>query len=154
MSKFDSAFNKVFKNLYMIIPLLQLLLLELFSHRIWMNTGPFLLNLVIFYALFLILLLICNRKGLPIVISSVLWGGIGLADAMLLQFRQTPILPWDLLSVKTALSVSSGYHLVFTSRIILSLACFIVFIVLGFFLFKESDSFRLDKIKEINTLYV
>ena len=151
MSKFNAVYDKIFKNLYMIIPLLQLLLLELFSHRIWMNTGPFLLNLGIFYALFLILLVICGRKGLPIVISSVLWGGIGLADAMLLQFRQTPILPWDILSVKTALSVSSGYHLVLTQRIILSLACFIVFIVLGFFLLKEK-AFKTSKKRIISSI--
>ena len=151
MSKFDIVYNKIFKNLYMTIPLLQLLLLELFSHRIRMCSVPFLLNVGIFYALFLILLVICGHKGLPVVITSVLWGGIGLANAMLLQFRQTPILPWDLLSVKTALSVSSGYHLVFTSRIILTLVCYIVLVILGFYLLKEK-AFKTPKKRIISLI--
>lgn len=151
MSKFEAIYDKIFKNLYLLIPLLQFLLLESFSNKILMNSGPFLINIAIYYAVFLFLQVVFNRVGVSIIITSVLWGGIGIVNAMLLQFRQTPILPWDLLSVKTALSVSSGYKLNFTPRIIICLLCFALLILTGIYCVREK-AFKITRKRLITSL--
>lgn len=127
----NSWINKIPERIYWLIPLLQFHLVELFTQRIEMFSAALILNVCIYYGAFLSVLFLTKRKGVATLITTIFWGIVGFANAMLLQFRQTPVLPWDLLSVNTALDVSGKYHLNFTSRFILVIIAFLILISIG-----------------------
>ena len=127
----NSWINKIPERIYWLIPLLQFHLVELFTQRIEMFSAALILNVCIYYGAFLSVLFLTKRKGVTTLITTIFWGIAGFANAMLLQFRQTPVLPWDLLSVNTALDVSGKYHLNFTSRFILVIIAFLILISIG-----------------------
>lgn len=134
MSKFS---DKVYRNLYLVIPVLQFLLLELFVQPLAILPIPFLINIVFYVCLFLILLFIINKKGITIILTSTFWCCVGLINVALQQFRQTPVVPWDILSIKTGLTVASQYSLKFTSRVMMTLIGFIVLILIGCFTIRD-----------------
>lgn len=127
----NSWINKIPERIYWLIPLLQFHLVELFTQRIEMFSAALILNVCIYYGAFLSVLFLTKRKGVTTLITTIFWGIAGFANAMLLQFRQTPVLPWDLLSVNTALDVSGKYHLNFTSRFIFVIIAFLILISIG-----------------------
>ena len=89
----NSWINKIPERIYWLIPLLQFHLVELFTQRIEMFSAALILNVCIYYGAFLSVLFLTKRKGVATLITTIFWGIAGFANAMLLQFRQTPVLP-------------------------------------------------------------
>lgn len=56
---------------------------------------------------------------------------IGIINYFVVLFRGSPVMPWDVLSIRTALSVSSGYDYDLNRRFFWSLAGFIAMFVLS-----------------------
>ena len=83
------------------------------------------LNLLFFYLLFAVCIFLTGS------IKSGMTAGIlipmifGLANYFVVQFRGNPIVPWDFLSLGTALSVADNYEFVFTWKVVISLVLFI-----------------------------
>lgn len=92
-------------------------LLELFTHNPWeMELMPQLLNLLVIGLLFgaLASLFGSMKAGLLGIAGICLF--VGLANYYTMEFRDSPILPWDLLSIRTAMSVTSNYTFSVTWR--------------------------------------
>lgn len=73
------------------------MLVESYTHLLsQMWEGPVILNIIMYYLFFGVLLFITGRTGMAILIGSLLLGAAGLANYFVLMFRSSPILPWDL----------------------------------------------------------
>ncbi len=114
-------------------PILSFYLLEGYSHFALrdMKWQIQLLNIV-FYALFYLLLagVLGNfaRAGVAVPLIAAF---IGLANYYTVNFRHSPILPWDLLSIKTALSVTDNYDFTLPGNIMMIFLLFILLSVLS-----------------------
>ncbi len=93
------------------VPSICFVLLESFSHIIWetMEMDAIILNLIFYYLLILFLYLITGNLRLSLMIEVAFTMFTGIANFFVILFRSTPILPWDLLSLGTALSVANNY---------------------------------------------
>lgn len=122
----DYKLNKIVSGVvYALLPACSFFLLEWISHNPFqMDIGIIILNLIIYYLMFLLLLFLCGSGrvagGIGLVISLV----IGAANYFIVSFRSVPIMPWDLLSVKTAASVADQYEFVLNYRFLLVILCF------------------------------
>lgn len=95
----------------LIVPVANFYLLEAFSHNAFeMNGALQLLNIVFYLALFGILFFVTGRGKVGACVISLLAMAVGVANYYTTCFRSSPILPWDLLSLKTAMSVTSNYQ--------------------------------------------
>src|SRR5699024_6983788 len=68
--------------------------LQMGTNQIWLNYSCYLLLFFIFYA-------ITNQIRIAAVLEAVVMTVFGIANMYVLRFRGSPILPWDLYSVKT-----------------------------------------------------
>ena len=118
-----------------LVPIAAFYLLEAFSHQPFEITWKIqLLNILFFMLLEVILICITGRTSVASVILMFVALAVGLINYYTLQFRGTPMLPWDILSVKTAASVTTEYdfkvtwHVIWISLVMLTVAvCSIIF---------------------------
>ncbi|KIR02237.1 hypothetical protein P261_01051 [Lachnospiraceae bacterium TWA4] len=121
---------KVIINL--LIPFGLFVCLENFTHSI-LITAP--LSQVFNYCIFLIAgLLLTTLFGntmFAAIILSILTLIVGAANYFVLSFRGNPILPWDIASINTALSVADNYKFEINSSFIISVIGIIVLLLFG-----------------------
>ncbi|MBO5372515.1 MAG: sulfatase-like hydrolase/transferase [Lachnospiraceae bacterium] len=87
--------------------------------KIMENTmGIILLNLCIWYLLYMLLFSIINHVKYTILILNTVSYIFALANAFVVQFRDQPIMIMDIKSLSTAISVSGEYSYEFTSAMI------------------------------------
>lgn len=118
-----------------LVPIAAFYLLEAFSHQPFEITWKIqLLNILFFMLLEVILICITGRTSVASLILMFVALAVGLINYYTLQFRGTPVLPWDILSVKTAASVTTEYdfkvtwHVIWISLVMLTVAaCSIIF---------------------------
>ena len=100
--------------IWLVTPAICFYLLESLTHDVFENMNPSIihLNLIFYYLFFGLLLVITKRSWLSLSLGSFLTMLVGLANYFVIEFRSAPIYPWDLLSLKTAASVSSNFEFV------------------------------------------
>ena len=81
-----------------------------------MHSGPVFLSLILFYLIFAILFLVTGNMKISIRIMAVLAIIASTANYFTLQFRSSPLLPWDLYSIGVAMSVMDNFKYSFTLR--------------------------------------
>ncbi len=86
-------------------------------------------NCLFAYLFYLLLSFILGSWRMGYTIATVLFMLAGIADYFVIQFRGTPIMPWDFLSLKTAASVAGNYTYEMNSRFLISTFCFVVLII-------------------------
>lgn len=107
-------------------------LLELFTHHPWeMAIIPQLLNYLVVLLLFVLLYALCKRASAAIIAGAAICLFIGLANYYTMEFRDSPILPWDLLSVRVALSVTNNYTFTITWAETATIQGFLLLMILG-----------------------
>ncbi len=122
-------------------PVLALLLLEFYTHVPWDLTPPiFFLNLLFYYLLYGILTCLFGSSAWGYAVAPLLVMLFGLANYLVVDARSSPILPWDLYSIRTAVSVAGNYEYEITPRV--------VWVVLGFLLLAFLGSRTRLKIKK------
>jgi len=124
--------NKIFSwFIYILLPFITFLSLELFTHLPFKMEVPIIiLNTLILFAYFIFFLFLFG--------SSKIGGSVGLAVLLLfgivncfvLQFRSSPIVPWDIYSIRTAVSVVDNYTFIFTYKFIFTVLSFVFLIVM------------------------
>lgn len=129
---------KVFKKIWpyiaaVIVPASCFWLLESFTYipSENMTIQAQFLNIVFYYILFFILYGLCGSIGIGLMIESFLVLAVGLMNYYVIQFRSSPILPWDMLSLKTALSVSDNYTFEMPKEVIVIIVKFCVLFIIG-----------------------
>lgn len=117
---------------WMIFPCASFYLMETFHHNpfVNINTNAQILNIIIFEAIALLLWMITGSRKWAFRVESMVALIIGLADYYVIEFRGTPILPWDIYSIKTAASVGGDYSYTLGKEAVFSLLAFVVLIAL------------------------
>ena len=87
---------------------------------------------ILLFALRLILV-ISKRSFVSLGLGSLLVMIIGLVDYYVIQFRSVPLYPWDILSVKTAMSVSDNYNYSLDKDARICVLGFVLLIMIGIF---------------------
>lgn len=111
--------KKVLNVILMIAgPIATYYLMEAFTINAFVTTRvkAQLLNIVIFELIMLFLFFLTGHAVAALEIETAFFLFVGLANAYVLRFRSTPIVPWDLLSLKTALSVADNYSFALEKR--------------------------------------
>lgn len=93
----------------------------------WFMRNPFekmyfqiqLLNIVFFILLLFLLLSVFGKLKTAIRIEAILAMVLGMTDYFIIQFRSTPIMPWDIFSIGTAVSVANNYKYHLNSRAVI-----------------------------------
>lgn len=115
---------------WIIFPCASFYLMETFHHNPLknININAQLLNIIIFEAVALLLWMIVGSRKWAFRIESAIALIIGLADYYVIEFRGTPILPWDIYSIKTVAGVSADYSYALEKEAIFSLLAFVLLI--------------------------
>lgn len=115
------------------IPAVCFYALEGYSHLAFadITAGIQFLNLGVFYLLFILLLFIFGKSSAALGTLSMAMMMIGLINYYVVAFRGTPVVPWDLMSVSTALSVTVNYEFTVDGRVVMMMLIFILAAVLG-----------------------
>ena len=110
---------------YLMVPFGTLWAMENFTHVISDLTPMImLLNLLFYYFLSAFCIFLTGSVKIGMTAGILIPMLFGFANYFVVQFRGNPIVPWDFLSLRTALSVADNYEFVFTWKIILSLIVF------------------------------
>ena len=118
--------------LMVLLPFGALCCMEFYTHVPWDLTPPIaILNYLFYLILFLIgFAVFGNAAG-----GSILMAGfpmlVGLVNYFVVSFRSSPIVPWDLYSLRTAASVAGNYEITFNYRIVLVMIGFVYLMVIG-----------------------
>ncbi len=105
--------TKIF--LHMFMPVLSFLLFEWVTGNLFHLSRPFLVLGILWTAVFYLAAfgIFCNtRFSLPLV--SLFFYSLSVAETFVMEFRQNPIMLWDIFSLPTALSVAQNYHFSFS----------------------------------------
>lgn len=114
------------------LPVLVLMCLECYTHVPWDLTVPiFLLNLAFYYLLFALCSLAAGSTSVGYGIAPLFPMLFGLINYFVVDFRSSPIVPWDIYSIKTAASVAGNYEFVITKRLVLVVLGFLLLSFLG-----------------------
>lgn len=98
---------------FLLSPLFSFMMVELLNgHYNIFAYHPirFFFNIVIYYAIYFLVLFITNRLFITIAISASFFSIYGIINTFVELFRGTPILPFDLYSIQTALNVAGEYR--------------------------------------------
>lgn len=105
--------TKIF--LHMFMPVLSFLLFEWVTGNLFHLSRPFLVLGILWTAVFYLAafgIFGNTRFSLPLV--SLLFYGLSVAETFVMEFRQNPIMLWDIFSLPTALSVAQNYRFTFS----------------------------------------
>lgn len=106
----------------------------------WYMRNPFekmtvplqILNIFFFEFLLYFLIGIFGKIKVAIRVEAVLAIVIGLADYFVIQFRSTPIMPWDIFSIGTAASVANNYKYHLNTRaVVVTVLLLLIVIICG-----------------------
>lgn len=111
--------KKIVRVLYISLPFVMTLIVPYFDFRLMQNflNGKYsilnfkleMMNWAFFFIFIWIIAFITNRIRVGVISSTVLSLLLGLIDHYVLTFRSTPLMPWDILSVGTAVDVAGTY---------------------------------------------
>lgn len=102
---------------------------------------PIILWNILFYEMFyLFFFFLTRREKAALLIGDVFFLIVGLANYFVVLFRSSPILPWDLISIGTALSVAGDYQYTLSAQ---ACACLAVFA--GLFVLRHFCTYRMKK---------
>ena len=137
--KIDTV-KKVGKGLItFLIPLLLFYMEAYFTYDPFVRTRmkPQILNLIFLEMVFVILFMLIGRAVWALRIETVLVMIIGIANYYVIAFRGSPIVPWDIFSMKTAGSVAGAYSYSLPGKQIFLIVLFVLlFIAEGFLKWK------------------
>ena len=122
--------------LLLVIPIPTYIMMEEFVYPVGGQNSDtiFYFNLLFVYILEAVFLLITWSPRFSAALTTLFCGFVGFMECVVMSFRSQPIMPWDLLSIETGLSVVGDYDFVFTKEIVKLLAGFVLIAVASFFL--------------------
>ena len=121
--------------LLLIIPIIIFYLMEFFTHNPFktMRAGIQFLNILFFELVMVLGLFTFKRARIDLWTEAIGFALIGLANYFVLNFRSNPIMPWDILSIKTAASVADNYSYSLDPQAITVLLLFIPVLAASYF---------------------
>lgn len=105
-------------------------LFELFIHNPFdIKLSLQILNIILFEIIMLILLFLTGRARTALLVETSFSIIAGLANHYVLAFRSAPIMPWDIFSIGTAVSVANNYEYTIEKNILYLLASFVALLI-------------------------
>ncbi len=106
-------------------PVASLCCMEFYTHVPWdLTVAIFLVNLLFYVILYVGCVFLFGSVKRGHQIATVIPMIVGIINYFVVIFRSSPIVPWDIYSLRTAVSVTDNYEFTFTYRL--------VFVLLGF----------------------
>lgn len=138
----SGLFSKVFTVLCaVLIPPLGFIFVEAFNRGYW-HVGAslsykiaepfssmFLLNMLLYYLFYLLLAFLSGSFSIGYSIASVFLAAVAVVNFFVVQFRGSPIVPWDLLSIRTAGNVAGNFEYAVYWQMLLALFGFVFLLV-------------------------
>ena len=126
-----------------LFPILNFYLFELYTHNPWetMKRPIQFLNIYFFELLMIIFLLVFGKLKSSLRLQSIFFMITGLANYYVIEFRSAPIMPWDIYSIGTAMSVADNFKYTVKKET--------VFVIIGFMLIIILESFVNLEIKKL-----
>ena len=119
----DGIFSKVWTTIWaVLIPGLSFILVEAYNQGYWHvgarvsyeNAAPFnsmfMLNILLYYLFFLSLAFLFGSFYAGYATAAAILMGVAILNYYVMQFRGTPFVPWDFLSIRTAANVAGGFE--------------------------------------------
>ena len=144
MKIIDTIYKHKLNILFFIIPVLQLVMVEMFDGSFEVSSLLIPFNLIFYYGFVLFGIFLIKNYQLPIIFTSVFWYIFGLVNEAVYQFRGIPIFPSDIFSVRTGLSVAGNYKFSITKGVVISSIMFISLIPISF-CYRNVDYFKIKK---------
>lgn len=134
--------------LFSLVPIVLFYLMESYEHKAWEEVRSLaqVYNILLFELFAWILFFITGNGKIALRIETLLACLYGIVNHYIMEFRSTPFVPWDVFSVKTAVSVADNYDFTPSKEMILTTGVFVVlFLALGFvkYHFKYGVFFRI-----------
>ncbi len=122
--------------LLLVIPIPTYIMMEEFVYPVDGQNSEtiFYFNLLFVYIIEAVFLLVTWSPRFSAALTVLFCGLVGMAECVVMSFRSQPIMPWDLLSIETGLSVVGDYKFEFTKKIIWLIVGFVLLMVAAFFL--------------------
>jgi len=118
--------------LMLLLPAGVLCCVEFYTHVPGDLTGPiFFLNYLIYLILFFVGTAVLGNSARGAIFGTLVPMIFGLINYYVVQFRSSPIVPWDLYSIGTAVSVADNYKIEFHYRVVFVLLGFVWLMILG-----------------------
>ena len=128
------------------IPILIYLYTQIFCNgKLLFEHGRMVLNFILIYLIIGLFYCITGKIKVSLYITAILTCIIGVINYFITQFRGTPLVPWDLFSLKVALTVLPTFKFTFTRKLLLGIVLFIVSLIILKFI--SIDSFKNGKFK-------
>lgn len=118
-------------SIFIVFPVLNFYLLEFYTHNPFQEVRAWaqLFNILLFVMLQMLFFVLTGKLRTAVRIEMVLTMIYGIANAYVTSFRTNPIVPWDVLSWKTAASVAGNYSFAPSGRMIAVTLIFILILV-------------------------
>lgn len=114
-----------------LFPVANFYLFEWYLNNPWkeMKVPIQFLNIYLFEVLMALFLCIFGRLKWSLRLQSIFFMVVGLANYYIISFRSAPIMPWDIYSLGTALSVANNFKYDIERQTVIVLVGFILLIV-------------------------
>ena len=113
-------------------PIAALCCMEFYTHVPWDLTIPiFLVNLIFYEILYIGFSFLGGSVKRGYAIATVIPMIVGIINYFVVSFRSSPVVPWDLYSVGTAVTVTDNYEFTFTYRLVFVILAFVWIIILS-----------------------
>ncbi len=136
MKKFMEKHTKLIWCLRNFIPMLlfpvaNFYLFEWYTHNPWetMKVPIQFLNIYCFELLMAMFLFIFGRLKWSLRLQSIFFMIVGLANYYVISFRSAPIMPWDIYSIGTAMSVAGDFKYTIEKQTVFVLVGFVLLII-------------------------
>lgn len=137
MKKWSSKYPKIIWCLRNLIPMIlfpiaNFYLFEWYTHNPWetMKVPIQLLNIYFFELLMALFLFVFGRLKWSLRLQSIFFMIVGLANYYVISFRSAPIMPWDIYSIGTAMSVANNFKYTVEKETVFVLIGFLLLIIL------------------------
>lgn len=110
-----------------------------------LNDGMFAYNLLFVYLVELFILALTWSPRWAVFGTTLMCGVLGVTQYAVMLFRFTPIMPWDVLSLGTALSVAGNYEFVWNYKIKVWVAIYIAMLIISVILLAKPKKPRIGK---------
>lgn len=104
--------------IFALSPLVMYLVFEWITGNLTEIRGIYLLlNLIFFYMVYLLVFALTNSMKIVFSVLNMIFTFWAMAEYFVVEFRQRPIMLWDILAVRTAAAVAANYSYDFTWRL-------------------------------------
>lgn len=143
-TKLKGFLKNFFRNIVpmLLFPVANFYLFELYTHNPWttMKLPIQMLNIYLFELLMLLFFFAFGRLKWSLRLQSIFFMVVGLANYYVLEFRSAPIMPWDIFSFRTAMSVAGNFKYTPEAKTLLVVAGFLILIIAESFVTLRIDS--------------